>query len=61
MSRVRLIEALAWKRGVNKLAKEPTDIGSKLNLSSTLPVTPTGEAAAKVQCGHNATPKARQG
>jgi hypothetical protein len=29
-------EALAWKRGVNELAKEPTDIGSKPNLFSTL-------------------------
>ena len=37
MSRVRLIEALARKRGENKLAKEPTDIGSKSNLPSTLP------------------------
>jgi hypothetical protein len=33
---VRLIEALAWKQGVNELAREPTDTGSKLNLSSTL-------------------------
>jgi len=36
MSRVWLIEALAWKQGVNELAKEPTDIGSKPNLFSTL-------------------------
>jgi hypothetical protein len=33
---VRLIEALAWKQGVNELAQEPMDTGSKLNLSSTL-------------------------
>ena len=36
MSKVWLTEALAWKRGVNKQATMPNDIGSKPNLFSTL-------------------------
>ena len=36
MSRVKSIEALAWKRGVDELTKEPTDIGSTPNLFPTL-------------------------
>jgi hypothetical protein len=38
MSKVWLTEALAWKRGVNKQATMPNDIGSKPNLFSTLRV-----------------------
>ena len=36
MSKVWLIEALARKQGAKELAEEPTDTGSKLNLSSIL-------------------------
>ena len=32
MSRVWLIEALVWKRRVNRLVEEPADIESKPNL-----------------------------
>ncbi len=36
ISRVRLIEALVWKRRVNWLARKPVGIGSYLSLFSTL-------------------------
>ena len=36
MSKVWLIEALPRKRGANELAEEPTGIGGKPNLFSTL-------------------------
>lgn len=36
MSRVRLIEALAWKRRANELAKELMDVGSRPNLLPAL-------------------------
>jgi hypothetical protein len=37
MSKVRLIEALVWKRRVNWLVDNLSDIGSYPNLFSTLP------------------------
>ena len=54
MSKVWLTEALAWKRGVNKQATMPNDIGSKPNLFSTLrKVTRVGEILAPWRLGES--------
>jgi hypothetical protein len=49
VSKVWLIEALAWKRGANELAWEPTDTGSKPNLFPTLLHETRGNLSVRVR------------